>query len=87
MNRMHETVTKLQTPFRNLHLHLSWDLKKEKAEAAGFSISHQQRDFDSDLAKALDALSGCLNRPALLKNTALLKQIVDELHGAIEAGP
>ena len=86
MNRLTETVTKIPTPFRNLHLHLSWNLG-EKAEAVGFSISHQQKDFDSDMSKALDALASCLNRPAILKNTALLRQIVDGLHGAIEAGP
>jgi hypothetical protein len=86
MNRLTETVTKIPTPFRNLHLHLSWDVK-EKPEAVGFSISHQQKDFDSDMSKALDALASCLNRPAILKNTALLRQIVDGLHDAISAGP
>jgi hypothetical protein len=86
MNRLTETVTKIPTPFRNVHLHMSWDLK-DKPEAAGSSISHQQRDMDSDIAKALDALSGCLNRPAFLRNPGLLKQIVDGWHGAIEAGP
>jgi hypothetical protein len=91
MNRLTETVTKIPTPFRNLHLHLSWGLakrdEKEVMEAVGFSISHQQKDFDSDMSKALDALASCLNRPAILKNTALLRQIVDGLHGAIESGP
>ena len=85
MNRMHETVTKLSTEFGKLYLHLSWDL--EKSVAAGFSISHQQRDFDSAMVKALDDLSQCLNRPAMLKNPTLLKQILEGLNESIAAGP
>lgn len=81
--RMHETVTKLNTDFGKLYLHVSWD----KSEAKGFSISHQQRDFDSEMAKALDAVSACFNRPGMLKNPDLVKQIADGLRDAIAAGP
>jgi hypothetical protein len=91
MNRLTETVTKIPAPHHKLHLHLSWGVaqrgEKEVMEAVGCSLSHQQKDFDSDMSKALDALASCLNRPAILKNTALLRQIVDGLHDAIESGP
>lgn len=83
MNRMHETVTKLQTDFGKLYLHVSWD----KTTANGFSISHQQKDFDSEMVKAIDALSALLNRPAMLKNPGLVKQIADGLHDAVASGP
>ena len=85
VNRMHETVTKLPTDFGKLYLHVSWDV--EKSAANGFSISHQQRDFDSEMVKALDALSVCLNKPAMLRNPGLVKQIADALHEAVEKGP
>jgi len=83
VNRMHETVTKLPTDFGKLYLHVSWDVSKP----SGFSISHQQRDFDSEMVKALDALSVCLNKPAMLRNPGLVKQIADALHEAVEKGP
>jgi hypothetical protein len=78
--RLHETVTKVPTPFRGVFIHLSWDGKK----IVGTSLSHQQKDLNAEIATILGTLSRGLHGAA---RAGFLKEIVAGLHGAIEAGP
>lgn len=80
MNRAHETVSKINTPFRGVFVHVSWDGDKP----IGISLSHQQRDLESDVAKMLSSLSSGLNKAL---KAGMLNEIVGGLYDAIRAGP
>ena len=54
--RAHETITKIATPFRGIFLHLTWD----GDHIVGASLSHQQKDWDTQLTKLIEAVSAGL---------------------------
>ena len=54
--RAHETVTKIATPFRGVFVHITWDGDR----VIGASFSHQQKDWDSQLTKLIEAVSAGL---------------------------
>ena len=55
--RVHQTTTKVQTPFRGVFVHLAWD---DKGLVVGASLSHQQKDFGSPIAELVEAVSTAL---------------------------
>jgi len=79
-NRAHETVTKISTPFKSVFVHVSWD----KDKPIGISLSHQQKDMESDVARMLNSLSSGLNKAL---KAGMLDEIVGGLYDAIKAGP
>jgi hypothetical protein len=55
--RAHQTTTKVQTPFRGVFVHVTWDAS---GAVVGASLSHQQKDFGSPIAELLDTISNGL---------------------------